>query len=106
MSKVIFRLADGTDIGVDAFPDMSVMEAALMGDVPNILGMCGGIKSCATCHVVIDDAWRSKVTDDISQEEADMLDGLDGRQAGSRLGCQVKLGPACDGLVVHVPAST
>jgi 2Fe-2S ferredoxin len=101
--KVHFHLPDGAQTTVEAYPDMSVMEAALMGGVANILGTCGGLRSCATCHVIVDDAWRAGAGEP-SQEERDLLEGIDGRAAGSRLGCQIKLGAATDGIAVRVPA--
>jgi 2Fe-2S ferredoxin len=101
MPQVTYRPVSGEPITVDAFADMTLMEVALCNDVPGIVGLCGGICSCATCHVYIDDAWTDRLPAP-SGEERDMPDGLDNARANSRLGCQVTVTDALDGLVVSV----
>lgn len=102
MLKVTFRLPDRTETTVDVYPDMSVMEAALLGGIPHILGTCGGIRSCATCHVIVAEPW-AKAAGQAGEEENELLEGVGGRKPGSRLGCQVKISDALDGIVVEVP---
>ena len=64
--------------------------------------ICGGMCSCATCHVYVDEAWREK-TGEPSPMEEDMLDfGYDVRE-NSRLSCQIKVSNELDGLVVRTP---
>ena len=104
MPKVTYRPASGDPITVDAFADMTLMEVALCNDVPGIVGLCGGICSCATCHVYVDEEWAARLPAP-SREEQDMVEGLDKRRAGSRLGCQVMVTDALDGLVVTVAAA-
>ena len=101
MPKVTYRPASGDPIIVDAFADMTLMEVALCNDVPGIVGLCGGICSCATCHVYVDEEWADRLPAP-SGEEQDMVEGLDKRRANSRLGCQVMVTDALDGLVVTV----
>ncbi|MFC4296270.1 2Fe-2S iron-sulfur cluster-binding protein [Novosphingobium tardum] len=79
----------------------TLMEAAVRSGVPGILAECGGACACATCHVVIDAAWTDRVGPPNSMEDQ-LLEMID-RQPNSRLGCQIKLKPAFDGLVVNVP---
>jgi ferredoxin, 2Fe-2S len=69
--------------------------------VPGITGDCGGVCSCATCHVKIDPAWVEKVGP-AGEAEAGMLELEDEVEDNSRLGCQVKLTDDLDGLVVRV----
>lgn len=102
MALVRFVSSDKTTLDVEAMPGMSVMEAALMAGVPEILGICGGICSCATCHVMVHEQWITR-TGTPSEEERAMLDSLDITAPESRLGCQIKLTDALSGLVVHVP---
>ena len=104
MPKVTYRPASGDPITVDAFADMTLMEVALCNDVPGIVGLCGGICSCATCHVYVDEEWAARLPAP-SREEQDMVEGLDQRRASSRLGCQVMVTDALDGLVVTVAAA-
>lgn len=82
----------------------TLMLTAVANQVPGIGGDCGGVCSCATCHVHVDEAWVDKVGP-AGASEAGMLELEDEHQANSRLGCQVKLTPELDGLVVRVVGS-
>lgn len=101
MIRVTYRAASGEEHVAEAMPGMTVMEAALSAGVPEILGLCGGICSCATCHVHVDPAWVEKITPPDSEEGA-MLEAIDHKAPTSRLGCQIKLDDSLDGLLVHV----
>ena len=103
MSKVTWRLADGTEIVADVRDGMSVMQAALTNNVPHILGECGGGMSCATCHVFVHQDWIEKVgaPDDMEDDMLEMTDVE--RQPNSRLSCQIEVSPELDGLVLVVP---
>ena len=61
--------------------------------------------ACSTCHVIVENSFFDKL-EPPSQEEDEMLDLAWGLTATSRLGCQVVLTDALDGLVVHLPAET
>ena len=65
-------------------------------------GTCGGSLSCATCHVIFDEAGFALVGS-ASEDEMDMLDLAFGVEATSRLGCQIKVTDALDGITVRVP---
>ena len=68
----------------------------------SVEAICGGMCSCATCHVYIDGAWASKLPAPMS-DETDMLKDLTTyRKGSSRLSCQVQLGEALDGLKVTI----
>lgn len=103
MPRIIYKTAEGEQFEANAFDGMTAMEAALLAGVPDILGLCGGICSCATCHVLVDDAWVDKV-EPPREEEACMVEELENRHGNSRLGCQIMLGAELDGLILHVPA--
>jgi 2Fe-2S ferredoxin len=104
MPRVIFVLPDGGERVVEAAAGTSVMRAAVDHDVPGIVGECGGCASCATCHVVVDPAWLARL-EPPGPAEGDLLDFADAeRRPGSRLGCQIALDAALDGLRVEVPA--
>ena len=70
--------------------------------VPGIDADCGGECSCATCHVIVDQAWIGAVGGPSEQEES-MLDLNPDREENSRLSCQIKVTEALDGLVVQIP---
>ena len=79
----------------------TLMTAAVDNQVDGIDGDCGGVCSCATCHIHIDPAWAEQIglADDI---EMGMLELEDDVKPTSRLGCQIPITPELDGLVVHV----
>ena len=103
LPNVVYVGGDGEKRTVDALLGESVMSAALRMGVPGIIGECGGNTSCATCHVVVLDDFLDAVGEP-GELESDLLDlGVSCRRAGSRLGCQIKITDALDGLTVEVP---
>ena len=102
MPKIKFIEHDGTEHVVDAEVDYSVMNAAINNLVPGIDADCGGECSCATCHVMVTEAWQAKVGGPSDQEES-MLDLNPDRQTNSRLSCQINVTDELDGLVVQLP---
>ncbi len=102
MTKITFITSTGEECVVHAVAGRSVMEVALDNSIPGIDGDCGGCCSCATCHVFVDETWRSRVGDPVDMEE-DMLEVNDDRRPGSRLCCQIQVSDEIDGLVVKVP---
>lgn len=101
MPKLTFIEKDGTHKQVDAPLGLSVMEIAHRFDV-DIEGACEGSLACATCHVVVDEAWYDKLGTP-SEDEEDMLDLAFGLTPTSRLGCQIVMTEELDGLVVELP---
>ena len=100
---VTWKLADGREIKAEVKDGLNLMEAAVANNVPHVIGECGGSLSCATCHVYVDEAWSAKVGTPDRFEDG-MLDVAEAeRRATSRLSCQIKAGPALDGLVLWVP---
>lgn len=104
MAKMIFVQRDGSRMEVDAPLGLSVLEIAHKNDV-DIEGACEGSLACSTCHVIVDPAWFGKLAEPTEDEE-DMLDLAFGLEKTSRLGCQLVITPALDGLVVRLPAAT
>ncbi|WP_417626722.1 2Fe-2S iron-sulfur cluster-binding protein [Pararhodobacter aggregans] len=101
--KATWILPDGREIGLEVKPGLSLMEAAVAGNVPGIIGECGGTMSCATCHVYVDGDWQGAAGGPSDFEEA-MLDATDApRLDCSRLSCQLEMGPQIDGIVLRVP---
>ena len=102
MIGISFVNVDGETTSVAAENGCSLMEVAKRNGITGIIAECGGACACATCHVYIDPAWLETVREP-SPDEADMLDFAYGRRSGSRLSCQIRITPALDGLIVHVP---
>ena len=56
MPEIIIVLRDGSDRIIDTDPEYSLMEAIRDAGVDEMLAMCGGCCSCATCHVYIEES--------------------------------------------------
>ena len=104
MPKVTFIERDGTRREFDAPVGLSLLEIAHQHDI-DLEGACEGSLACSTCHVIVDPAWFAKLAKPTEDEE-DMLDLAFGLSQTSRLGCQIVLTDALDGLVVKLPAAT
>ena len=102
MIKVTYIEFNGTERTVQVEEGMSLMEAAVTNLVPGIDGDCGGVCACATCHVHVEESWLSRLPPMESLEDA-MLNLAEGRDATSRLSCQLKAAPELDGIVVRTP---
>ena len=86
-------------------PGESLMQAAVAAGVDGIAADGGGLLTCATCHVVVPEPWRSALPP-VAAEENTMLDfTATTRCEGSRLSCQIVLSPALDGMMVELPKS-
>lgn len=104
MPKMIFIERDGTPREVEAALGLSVLEIAHRHGV-DIEGACEGSLACSTCHVIVDGAWFARLAKPTEDEE-DMLDLAFDLQETSRLGCQIIMTEALDGLVVKLPAGS
>ncbi len=102
MPAVIFVLPDGERRRIEVEAGLSLLEAAHRADIA-VEGACGGSMACATCHMIVEEGWFDRLATP-SEEEEEMLDLAEGLTPTSRLGCQVRLSAALDGLVVRVPA--
>jgi len=104
MPKLTFVYPDGKEVSYDAPNGISVLEIAHRHGVP-LEGACEGSLACSTCHVIVDAAWYGKLKV-ASEDEEDMLDLAFGLTHTSRLGCQILMSDALDGLRVTLPAAT
>ncbi len=104
MPKMFFVEQNGSRREVDAPLGLSVLEIAHKHGV-DIEGACEGSLACSTCHVVVDAGWFGKLAKPTEDEE-DMLDLAFDLQETSRLGCQIIMTEALDGLEVKLPAGT
>ena len=106
MIKVHLVPADGGEaLTLQAKPGQSLMQAAVAANVHGIEAECGGLMTCATCHVYVREAFIDKLPGP-SGEELGMLDfTASPKKATSRLSCQIELKPELDGLTVDLPAT-
>ena len=101
MPKLVVVNRAGEEKTVDASAGLTVMEAIRDAGFDELLALCGGCCSCATCHVYVDPAFADKVNP-MSEDENDLLDSTDHRTENSRLSCQIELNDGLDGLKVTI----
>ncbi|MFJ9173703.1 2Fe-2S iron-sulfur cluster-binding protein [Streptomyces sp. NPDC102360] len=103
MPKIHFHNVDGGEDTVEADAGTSVMQAAMVHDVPGIVAECGGSMMCATCHVYVDPDWAERLQPCGEVEDEMLESAASPRQESSRLSCQITMTDELDGLVVHTP---
>nr|WP_295372600.1 2Fe-2S iron-sulfur cluster-binding protein [uncultured Sphingosinicella sp.] len=101
MPKLIVVTRDGTETAVDGREGLSVMEVIRDNGFDELLALCGGCCSCATCHVHVDESWVEKLPA-MEGDEDNLLDTSDFRVPSSRLSCQLTFGADLDGLRVRI----
>lgn len=99
MCEIIVTTRQGDVARLPLRSGMSLMEAIREAGNDELLALCGGCCSCATCHVHVDPAFADRLPP-IGADENDLLDSSDHRNANSRLSCQIKLAGDMDGLRV------
>ena len=96
--RVIDR--DGQEHQVEGKTGYKVMET--LRDLEyGVAAICGGMCSCATCHVYVDAAWLERLPEPMS-DERELLMELSHYEDNSRLSCQIDFTPALDGLRVTI----
>ena len=101
MARLTIVARDGSEKTIDGKPGWSVMENIRDAGYDELLALCGGCCSCATCHVHVDQEWMEKLRP-VSPDEDDLLDSSDHRRDNSRLSCQIEFDEALDGLRVTI----
>ncbi len=101
MARMIVVDRDGKEHEIEAKPGLKIMEILRELDY-GVAAICGGLCSCATCHVYVDEKWTG-IVGKPSQMEEDMLDFAFEVRPNSRLSCQIKVSDELDGLVVTTP---
>jgi ferredoxin, 2Fe-2S len=91
----------GVDHEVEARSGLKVMETLRELDY-GVAATCGGMCSCATCHIYVDAGWVGKLPPPMPQER-ELLDALlHGEPQRSRLSCQIEFTAVLDGLRVTI----
>ena len=99
MPKVFYTQPDGAERVIEGVVGDSVMQTAVRNGVSGIVGQCGGVLSCATCHVFVDEDDLAACPP-MTEDEDEMLDvAATDREPNSRLSCQLAL---VDGQDIHV----
>ena len=94
---------DGSRQSLSAEPGQTLMRVATDAGVSSIVADCGGLLTCATCHVYVEPDWAGRVGE-LTHDEASMLEmTATPRRPESRLRCQIVLQSPLDGLTVRLP---
>jgi ferredoxin, 2Fe-2S len=101
MPQLTVVTREGQERTVSAGDGLSLMEAIRDNGFDELLALCGGCCSCATCHVHVDPAFLDKLPP-MSLDEDDLLDSSSDRDETSRLSCQVPFTAALDGIRVRI----
>jgi 2Fe-2S ferredoxin len=96
--KVVDR--DGNEHSVEGRVGLKVMETLRELDY-GVAAICGGMCSCATCHVYVDSDWLDRLPPRQS-DERDLLEELTHSNDNSRLSCQLEFTEALSGLKVTI----
>jgi 2Fe-2S ferredoxin len=101
MVEVRVTTRDGVESVVEGEEGLSLMEVIRDAGYDELLALCGGCCSCATCHVHVDPEFLDALPA-ISDDEDDLLDSSDHRNERSRLSCQIPITAALAGLRVQI----
>ena len=101
MPRLIVTTRSGETREVEAAAGLTVMEAIRDNGFDELLALCGGCCSCATCHVHVDPQFAALLPR-LTADEDDLLDSSDDRDENSRLSCQIPFTDELDGLRVRI----
>lgn len=101
MPRVTVITRTGEEHSFEANANSTVMEAIRDSGINDLMAICGGCCSCATCHVHVDPAYAARLPA-MSDDENGLLEGLEHRKHTSRLSCQIRVVDALAGLKVTI----
>lgn len=101
MTTITVTTRSGSVESINATDGLSLMEAIRDSGLDELLALCGGCCSCATCHIFADPAFVDRLPP-ISDDENDLLDSSSHRRASSRLSCQIIVSDLLDGFAVEI----
>jgi 2Fe-2S ferredoxin len=93
---------DGVEHQVEGRAGVKVMETLRDLDY-GVAAICGGMCSCASCHVYVDPQWLAKLAAPMS-DERELLAELGNRESNSRLSCRIDFSEALAGLRLTIAA--
>lgn len=101
MPKLTVTTREGETSDIEVDDGITVMEALRDNGFDEMLALCGGCCSCATCHVYVDDTAGGELAA-MSEDEDDLLESSDHRNETSRLSCQIPITSDLDGMKVTI----
>lgn len=101
MARFTLETRSGDRLDITGKDGATLMKAIRKAGVEELLAQCGGGCACATCHVFVTLADGSPAPG-VEPGESRMLATSANRALASRLACQLKLGPALEGMLVVI----
>ncbi|RMF98068.1 MAG: ferredoxin [Gammaproteobacteria bacterium] len=102
MGKIKVTDREGEQHELDVATGMSLMEPLRDLDSGGIEALCGGMCSCATCHVFVEEEWFAKL-DERQDDELELLEGTECYDENrSRLACQIIMSDELDGITLTI----
>jgi len=103
LPSVTIVTREGVERDIQATVGNTLMEAIRDAGIDELLALCGGCCSCATCHVKIEPGFEDAIPP-LGEDENDLLDSSSSRAETSRLSCQIPITDALEGLRVAIAA--
>lgn len=105
MARMIVVDRDGKQHEIEAKAGLKIMEVLRELDY-GVAAICGGLCSCATCHVYVDSAWFDRLPKRQGDEQELLTELADYRETASRLSCQVEFTDELSGLKLTIAPDT
>ena len=102
MPRVVVTDRSGGEETLDFRPGDTLMQTITGAGMGDLLALCGGMCSCATCHIFVDPEWMPRLPPPQGDEKELLIELQHYDPARSRLSCQVDFTPALDGLSLEV----
>src|SRR3546814_9787693 len=99
MAELIVITREGNELVLEAGDGLSVMEVVRDGGVDELLALCGGCCSCATCHLYVDPDFPDNLPP-VSDAENHLLHGSNNWDERSRISCLLLMQSELSGLIV------
>lgn len=97
MPQLFITTRQGDERCIEVPQGLTAMEAIREAGIDELLALCGGCCSCATCHVYVDSGPTGELPA-MSDDENDLLDSSIHRKENSRLSCQIRMSDSIGGL--------
>ena len=101
MAKMVVTDQQGTVHEIEGQVGLKLMETLREHDF-GVTAICGGLCSCATCHVLVDPVWADRLPEAQSDERELLVELQSFDPDRSRLSCQVEFTEQLDGIVLTV----
>jgi 2Fe-2S ferredoxin len=101
MARMTVVDRDGKAHDIEAKTGLKIMEVLRELDY-GVAAICGGLCSCATCHIYVDPAWTARLPAKQTDEQELLTELSDYRADTSRLSCQVDFTEALSGIRVTI----